>query len=184
MTNYIILGRFQPFHIGHEFLVREVLKLIGKDDQITIAIGSAQAGGEMLNPWFADERKAMIGKWIESEDSDCNIAIVTIEDINDPPNWVNHAKQIHGEGILVTSDDKTLKLYNDSDFETLHIALKNRENLAGWRVRNSAKMVSTIYDDKAVKQVLGESIPKPVLDWLIDNDALFRLSTMVGAVVG
>ena len=47
MTNYIILGRFQPFHIGHEFLVNES-KLVGKDDKITIAIGSAQAGERCL----------------------------------------------------------------------------------------------------------------------------------------
>ena len=31
---------------------------------------------------------------------------------------------------------------------------------------------------------VAAAIPKPVIDWLIDNDALFRLSTMVGAVVG
>ena len=184
MTNYIILGRFQPFHIGHEFLVNEAAKLVGKDDKITIAIGSAQAGGEMLNPWFADERKAMIEQWIESQDAGLKIDIVTIEDINDPPNWVEHAKQFHGEGVLVSSDEMTLELYNKSNFGTIHITLQNRQNLAGWRVRNSAKMVSTIYDDQAVRQVLGESIPKPVIDWLIDNDALFRLSTMVGAVVG
>ena len=95
---------------------------------------------------------------------------------------MEHAKQFHGEGTSQL-DEMTLELYNKSNFGTIHITLQNRQNLAGWRVRNSAKMVSTIYDDQAVRQVLGESIPKPVLDWLIDNDALFRLSTMVGAVV-
>ena len=38
----------------------------------------------MLNPWFADERKAMIEQWIESQDAGLKIDIVTIEDINDP----------------------------------------------------------------------------------------------------
>ena len=62
----------------------------------------------MLNPWFADERKAMIEQWIESQDTELKIDIVTIEDINDPPNWVEHAKQFHGEGVLVSSDEMTL----------------------------------------------------------------------------
>ena len=32
-----------------------------------------------------------------------SVDIVAIEDINDPPNWVEHASNHHGKGTLVTS---------------------------------------------------------------------------------
>ena len=184
MVNYIVLGRFQPFHFGHEFLVSKALDLAKEEDKVTICIGSGQAGGDMQNPWFSDERKEMIQAWIAHKNIEKSVDIVIVDDINDPPNWVNHATKSHGEGILVTSDESTIQLYENSGFETIQIILDNRENLAGWRVRNTAKMVSTIYDEQAIRQVLGQSLPEPILDWLIENDALFRLSTMVGAVVG
>ena len=60
MTRYIVLGRFQPFHMGHEYLVKAAYEQAGEDDQLVIAIGSQQAGWEPTNPWTADERKAMI----------------------------------------------------------------------------------------------------------------------------
>ena len=184
MTNYIVLGRFQPFHIGHAFLVSKAFELAEDSDKVTICIGSGQAGGDMQNPWYSDERKDMIEAWLLHQNHETDVEVVIANDINDPPNWVEHASKVHGQGILVSSDENTIKLYENSGFQTVYVSLENRENLAGWRVRNSAKMVSTIFDDEAVRQVLGESIPKPVLNWLIEKDALFRLSTMVGAVVG
>ena len=50
MVNYIVLGRFQPFHLGHEFLVSKALDLAKEEDKVTICIGSGQAGGDMQNP--------------------------------------------------------------------------------------------------------------------------------------
>jgi hypothetical protein len=43
-------------------------------------------------------------------------------------------------------------------------------------------MLSTVYDDDAVKEVLSATLPKSVINWLIDNDAIYRLSTMVSGV--
>jgi len=57
------------------------------------------------------------------------------------------------------------------------VEMNERERLEGWRIRQTAKMLSTVYDDEAVREVLKASIPGPVIEWLIDSDALFRLST-------
>ena len=86
MTRYIVLGRFQPFHKGHEFLVNSALKLCHKsDDELVIAIGSAAKGWDSENPWTYEERKGMIESWLQT---DKQVTIIGIEDINDPPNWV------------------------------------------------------------------------------------------------
>ena len=179
MSRHIVLGRFQPFHKGHEYLVNSAFELAG-DNEVIIAIGSASKGWESNNPWTLDERTEMVKSWLTEQNK--SATIVGINDINDPPNWVNHASESHGEGILVSSDEATKKLYEESDFTVEFVDLSNRENYEGWRVRQTLLMLSTVYDDEAVKEVLSATIPQSVIDWLVENDAIFRLSTMVSGV--
>ena len=167
---HIVLGRFQPFHKGHAILVEAALA----NGPITIAIGSSQAEPSMNNPWTADEREEMIRQWLGDREAE----IVQIPDINDPPNWVEHATQYHGEGVLVTSDEQTKELYQNSDFPVFWVDLQNRESFEGWRVRATLKMLSTVYETEAQKQVMQASIPMDVVNWLIDNDAIYRMYTM------
>ena len=166
----IVLGRFQPFHRGHEHLVEVAL---AKGPTI-IAIGSSEAELSMSNPWNADEREAMIRAWLDGREA----KIVQIPDINDPPNWVEHATKFHGEGVLVTSDESTKELYEESGFTVDWVDLSNRESFEGWRVRATLKMLSTVYETDAQKTVMLASIPSSVVDWLIENDALYRLYSM------
>ena len=167
---HIVLGRFQPFHKGHAILVEAALA----NGPTTIAIGSSQAELSMNNPWTADEREEMIRQWLGDREAE----IVQIPDINDPPNWVEHATQYHGEGVLVTSDEQTKELYQNSDFPVFWVDLQNRESFEGWRVRATLKMLSTVYETEAQKQVMQASIPMDVVNWLIDNDAIYRMYTM------
>ena len=147
---------------------------------MVIAIGSASKGWESNNPWTFEERKLMIEAWLTSHNK--TATIVGIDDINDPPNWVKHASKHHGDGVLVTSDGGTKELYERDNFPVEFVDLDNRENLEGWRVRQTLLMLSTVYDDDAVREVLTATVPRPVIDWLIENDAIFRLSTMVAGV--
>ena len=169
-TMYIVLGRFQPFHRGHAHLVDAALD----KGPVTIAIGSSDAEISMNNPWDASERESMIREWLGGREAN----IVQIPDINDPPNWVEHAKKFHGNGILVTSDEDTRNLYSKSDFPVHFVEYSQRESLEGWRVRLTLKMLSTVFEQDGQKQVMLASIPEKVVDWLIDNDALHRLYSM------
>lgn len=166
----IVLGRFQPFHKGHAYLVEAALE----KGPTVIAIGSSQAESSMDNPWSADEREDMIRTWLAGRDAD----IVQIPDINDPPNWVEHATKYHGEGTLVTSDESTSSLYEAANFPVDWVDLNNRESFEGWRVRATLKMLSTVYEKDAMREVMSASIPITVVDWLIEKDAIYRLYTM------
>ena len=166
----IVLGRFQPFHKGHAYLVEAALE----KGPTVIAIGSSQAESSMDNPWSADEREDMIRTWLAGRDAD----IVKIPDRNDPPNWVEHATKYHGEGTLVTSDESTSSLYEAANFPVDWVDLNNRESFEGWRVRATLKMLSTVYEKDAMREVMSASIPITVVDWLIEKDAIYRLYTM------
>ena len=166
----IVLGRFQPFHKGHAYLVEAALE----KGPTVIAIGSSQDEFSMDNPWSADEREDMIRTWLDGRDAN----IVQIPDINDPPNWVEHATKYHGEGTLVTSDESTSSLYEAANFPVDWVDLNNRESFEGWRVRATLKMLSTVYEKDAMREVMSASIPITVVDWLIEKDAIYRLYTM------
>ena len=175
MTRFVVLGRFQPFHKGHQYLVEKALLLAKDSDEVIVAIGSSQAQYEPTNPWTAEERVAMINSWADKNNYQINI--VTIEDINDAPNWVSHAIKSHGEGTLVTSDGPTAQLYKQAGWPIEIIEMSERKDLEGWRIRQTLKMLSTVYDDDATRQVTASSLPISVIEWMIENDAIFRLST-------
>jgi nicotinamide-nucleotide adenylyltransferase len=174
MKRCIVLGRFQPFHLGHAALIEAAIEH-ADGGEVVVAIGSAQAGWEANNPWAAEERQAMVEAW--AADTGNAVTVVCIDDINDPPNWVDHATKTHGEGTLVTSDGPTAELYRAAGWEVHDVPLSQRESLEGWRVRQSVRMLSTVMDDEATRTVLAASVPGAVIEWLIKNDAMFRCST-------
>ena len=174
MKRCVVLGRFQPFHHGHAGLVKAAVEHAG-GGEVVVAIGSAQAGWGANNPWTADERKSMIEAWADSEK--LTLTVVLIEDINDPPRWVGHASETHGEGTLVTSDGPTKDLYVEAGWEVHDVPLSQRTTLEGWRVRQTVRMLSTVMDDEAAREVLSATVPEAVVEWLIKHDAMFRCST-------
>ena len=175
-TQCIVLGRFQPFHKGHEYLVEKAHEFaIAHGLNVVIAIGSAQAGYEPDNPWTSEERLDMIQQWCKNTNID--VQCVCIDDINDEQRWVEYAGTIHGEGVLVTSNEPTATLYEREGKMVQRVELNQRDTFEGWRVRQTMKMLSTVDDQKAVQMVLNEILPGAITSWMIENDALFRLST-------
>lgn len=53
----ILIGRFQPLHLGHCFLINEALKHC---ERLLIIIGSSFCARNFKNPWTFAERKSMI----------------------------------------------------------------------------------------------------------------------------
>lgn len=53
----LFIGRFQPFHRGHESIIRKMLE---ECEKVIIAIGSAQEAATELNPFNYTYRRRMI----------------------------------------------------------------------------------------------------------------------------
>jgi bifunctional NMN adenylyltransferase/nudix hydrolase len=54
----VFIGRFQPFHLGHQFIIQKALEQVGS---LLIVIGSAQDSHRSLkNPFTFEERKILI----------------------------------------------------------------------------------------------------------------------------
>ena len=174
MTKIVALGRFQPLHNGHAHLLSAAAE---HGQVITVAIGSAEAPESADNPWSAEERREMVEVWAQS--AGVEVEVVCIPDIDDPPNWVAHASTFHGEGALATSDATTAELYRNAGWTVIDIPLTERENLEGWRVRETLKMLSTIDDDVAFASVMDYSLPPAIITWFLEeNYRVYRLSTL------
>lgn len=175
----VVLGRFQPFHRGHALLLNAAnqwRRQSAPDLTLIIAIGSSNRDESLQNPWSAEERSEMIQSWVSEMDIQ-NVLIVSIPDIEDPPNWVSHAEQYHGPaGVFFTSDAPSAELYMDAGWEVQATSIENRDSFEGWRVRETARMLSTIGNEEAVRSVLTQTVPSIVVDILIRNDALRRLA--------
>ena len=60
-----IIGRFQPFHNGHKFLVDAALR---HAEKVVIMVGSSNASRSYKNPWLFDERREMIERSIDQDE--------------------------------------------------------------------------------------------------------------------
>ncbi|MDP6328393.1 MAG: adenylyltransferase/cytidyltransferase family protein [Candidatus Thalassarchaeaceae archaeon] len=176
---FVVLGRFQPFHNGHAAMIinAEEYRLENFPElKLIIAVGSSNRPQTLKNPWSESERMEMILYWLDNE-ANIDAKIVSIPDIEDPPNWVSHAERYHGEsGVFFSSDLTSSELYESSKWPVISMPLVERERFEGWRVRETARMLSTINDDNAIKMILGQSVPETIIDFLISNDCLKRLA--------
>lgn len=81
----IFIGRFQPFHNGHQHIVEAALELT---DKVIICVGSAEAPRTPRNPFNFSERYAMIHSTMKH---DSRIEIIPINDY-----WYNNDKWVAG----------------------------------------------------------------------------------------
>lgn len=60
----VFLGRFQPFHLGHEATIQQALELA---DTVVTIVGSAHRARSLRNPFTAEERVNMIHNSFQNE---------------------------------------------------------------------------------------------------------------------
>ena len=175
----VVLGRFQPFHRGHAQLIKaaeEWRRFNASEMPLVIVIGSSNRPESMQNPWSSEERIAMLNTWLEAEGI-VDVSIVSVPDIEDPPNWVVHAEMYHGvAGVFFTSDIPSAELYENAGWPVVMSSLEQRDSFEGWRVRETARMMSTVDDEEAVRSVLSHSVPSVIVDHLISSNGLRRLA--------
>lgn len=88
----VMIGRYQPFHLGHLELVRQVLD---ENDEIIILIGSSQANFTLKNPFTAGERVWMIrDSLIESKIDLSRVFLVNVIDEENNVKWFSNIKSV------------------------------------------------------------------------------------------
>jgi nicotinamide-nucleotide adenylyltransferase len=87
-----MIGRFQPFHLGHLELVHQILK---ENDEIIIIIGSSQANYTIKNPFTAGERVWMIrDTLLESKIDLSRVFTVNATDDENNARWFSNIRSV------------------------------------------------------------------------------------------
>ena len=89
MATALFIGRFQPLHNGHISAIKEILK---NNENLIIAIGSAQKKNEPENPFSFSEREKMIELSVSG-----NYKIFPLEDMDDNNLWAKQVEKVCGK---------------------------------------------------------------------------------------
>jgi nicotinamide-nucleotide adenylyltransferase len=131
--NGLLIGRFQPFHLGHLAALRFALS---KVDKLWIGLGSSNKPLQKNNPFSAEERKEMILSSID-ESMKQKIQIYFIPDLENHIKWIELIDTLVPKfDIVFTNDELTRHLYSKRDVQVLPIPFVKRDILSGTNIRD------------------------------------------------
>ena len=130
--NGLLIGRFQPFHLGHLSAVNFALS---KVEKLWIGIGSSNRSNEKRNPFTADERKEMILSSLDAKTRE-RVEIYYVPDIGDHERWTYHVDSIVPKyDVVFSNDDFTISLYQRRGIRVVPVPLLYRDAVSGTNIR-------------------------------------------------
>lgn len=144
----IYMGRFQPFHRGHEECIRKGLE---EAKELIIVIGSVDQPVTFKNPFSYEQRYRMIWTWIQEEDLQDRVKITYLKDI--PMNDMEWSRNLYG----IAPRGKTVGLVTHDKGDGSSDWIK----LMGWGLINADNYASVdatsireaMYEDKELKDI-------------------------------
>ena len=164
----LYVGRFQPFHLGHQEAIRCVLRGV---DEAVIAIGSAQYSHNANNPFTAGERLVMIRKALEEAEVDLSrVWVVPVPDVHLHMLWVAALEGYTPSfNVVYSNEPLTRRLFMEAGYKVKSIRFFERKNYNSTLVRE--KM---LHDDSWTTLV-----PKSVAAFITGIDGVNRLRDLM-----
>ncbi len=130
----LFLGRFQPLHLGHLHVFKEMAK---SHKFLKIGIGSAQLSREKNDPFTSEERTQFIFAAMESLGVNLkNFRVFEIPDIFNSQKWVDHVVSIVGPFDIVYSNSEWVReLFSNKDYKIADKILFEEEKFNATNVR-------------------------------------------------
>jgi len=131
--NGLLIGRFQPFHLGH----LEALQFaLSKVEKLWVGLGSSNKPPQKNNPFSAEERKEMILSSVDDSIKN-KIEIYFIPDFENHQKWAENIDNIVPKFDMVfTNDEMTKHLYSKRDIMVIPIPFLKRDKLSGTNIRD------------------------------------------------
>ena len=161
------MGRFQPFHLGHLDLVKQILN---QCDEVIIAITSSQFNYLEKDPFTAGERIEMIHNSLKESSVDLNKCyVISIENQFNVATWSSYLKSALPHFDKVYSGNEYVSmLLADSGITVVKPTFLDRKQF------NATNIRSMIISGDNWK----DSVPKAVFDFLTKIDAKNRLEVI------
>jgi nicotinamide-nucleotide adenylyltransferase len=132
----LFIGRFQPFHLGHLDIVKQILK---KNDQIILAIGSAEKNYVPENPLTAGERVLVIDETLKAEGiAPSKYTIIPVRNINNYALWVDHLNlYVPPYDNIYTGSTIVKACYEGAQSKHKLVKIKRKRPISATKIRTS-----------------------------------------------
>lgn len=164
----LYVGRFQPFHLGHLSVIKDILKEI---DELVIVIGSAQYSHNVNNPFTAGERLVMVRKALEEAKIDISrVWVVPVPDVHLHMMWVSSVEGYTPRFDVVYSNEPlTHRLFLEAGYNVKAIRSYER------KLYSSTEIRKRMLEDKSWEEL----VPKSVAAFIREIDGVNRLRDLV-----
>jgi nicotinamide-nucleotide adenylyltransferase len=163
----LLVGRFQPFHLGHLAVVQE---LQGRDPkgELVLGVGSAQASFTWLDPFTAGERLEMIGRALE-EARVPRVRSIPLPDIGRHALWVAHVESLVPPiDVVFTNNPLTQALFERARYKVENPPVYDRARFQG----------SVIREQMAAGGAWAQAVPPSVARFLEEIRAVTRIKML------
>lgn len=128
-----VLGRFQPFHRGHRYLIEKALE---QCESVMIGVGSANVSDEK-NPFSFEERKKHINRVLKKQLYFAQIvSIVPIDDNPDDDVWLKELLKKTGNiEVVFGNNEWPNKIFEEAGYKVVRVPLYKRNIYEGTRIR-------------------------------------------------
>ncbi|MFW9969668.1 MAG: nicotinamide-nucleotide adenylyltransferase [Candidatus Odinarchaeota archaeon] len=164
----LFIGRFQPIHHGHIYIINQILK---SHNKIKIGIGSSQFSHTMNDPFTSDERREFIKAALEKRDISPNsYELYDIPDIFNANKWVEYVISIVGgfDSVYSNSDWVRELFFNKGIKVEKKISIFKKK----FNGNNIRKLI--IKNDKKWKNL----VPNEVIELIEEFDGINRIKSL------
>lgn len=164
----LFIGRFQPLHYGHIYILTKILK---KYSKLKIGIGSSQLSKIKTDPFTYEERFNFISSALKERGINPNrFEIFPIPDIFNANKWVDHVVSIVGEFDTVFSNsDWVRQLFHNK----------------GINVGEKIEIFKKKYNGSNVRKLISKEnkkwtslVPKEIANLIADYNGIERIKSL------
>ncbi len=156
----LVIGRFQPFHNGHAYLIQQALVYC---DAIVIGIGSSNKKNEE-NPLRFRIRKKILLQFLGAENLQSKIVkVISIPDVPDDDEWLRLTTKKSGPiDVVIGNNDWVNGIFSRHNTRVIEIPYYKRHLLEGKKIRERMRE-GEIWETrvpKYLRQTIKEAIPE------------------------
>lgn len=168
MKRAFYVGRFQPFHYGHEKILNTIAEEV---DEVVIGIGSAQKSHSTRDPFTAGERVEMVLKSLEN--FPIRHYIIPLQDVEYNALWVSHVKSMSPKfDVAYSNNPLVIQLFTEAGIEVRRPAMHERSIYSGTAVRKS--MI------EGKEREWTEFVPPSVAEVVAEINGICRIKRLAG----
>lgn len=164
----LMIGRFQPFHLGHFELVKQILN---ECDEIIIALTGSQFNYIEKDPFTSGERIEMIHQTLKENNIDLDRCyIIAVENQFNVATWPSYLKSSlpHFDKVY-SGNDYVMMLLGDFGYKVVLPKFLERAKYNGTKIRQM------IGDDKEWEKL----IPVAVSKFIKNINGVSRIKTIL-----